>query len=272
METRGSSTPPSTPSSTPSWPPVWGQRAPDAAPLVIGHRGASARAPENSVEAFLRARADGADGVELDVLRCATGEVVVFHDDDLRRLGDRPERIDALPLAELRRIELRGGARIPTLEEAFEACGLELLVNVELKAAFLGARRIGALVDGVAEILARTGTAPRVLVSSFNPRAVRLWMRRSTAVPAALLFERAEVTPLRRAWAAKWLRPAALNPELVLCTPARVARWRALGYSVNPWTVDGETAVRACREMRVDGIITNDPAATRAWLTSPPEP
>jgi glycerophosphoryl diester phosphodiesterase len=246
----------------------WGQRPPGAPPLVIGHRGASARAPENSVEAFERARADGAEGVELDVLRCATGEVVVFHDDDLRRLAGRPERIDALPLTELRRIELRSGVRIPTLEEAFEACGPELLVNVELKAAFLGARRLRALVDGVAEILARTGAAPRVLVSSFNPRAVRLWMRRLQAVPSALLFERAEVTPLRRAWAAKWLKPAALNPELALCTPARVARWRALGYAVNVWTVDGEAAVRACREMGVDGIITNDPAATRAALAT----
>jgi glycerophosphoryl diester phosphodiesterase len=244
---------------------VWGVQPAGAGPLVIGHRGASARAPENSVEAFARARADGADGVELDVLRCASGEVVVFHDDDLARLGDRPERIDALPLAELRRIELRGGARIPTLEEAFEACGPDLLVNVELKAAFLSSGRLGALVEGVAAVLARTGST-RVLLSSFNPRAVRLAMRRLPAVPAALLFERAEVTPLRRAWAAKWLRPAALNPELVLCTPARVARWRALGYAVNVWTVDGPAAVRACADMSVDGIITNDPGATRALL------
>ncbi|HVU49293.1 MAG TPA: glycerophosphodiester phosphodiesterase [Polyangia bacterium] len=247
---------------------AWGLRPAGAGPLVVGHRGASARAPENSVEAFARARADGADGVELDVLQCASGEVVVFHDDDLARLGGRPERIDALPLAELRRVELRGGARIPTLEEAFEACGPDLLVNVELTAALLGGRRIAALVDGVAQVLARAGAAPRVLVSSFNPRAVRLSMRRLPAVPAALLFERAEVTPLRRAWAAKWLRPAALNPELVLCTPARVARWRALGYAVNVWTVDGAAAVRACRDMRVDGVITNDPGATRALLAS----
>ncbi len=246
----------------------WGLRPAGVGPLVIGHRGASARAAENSVEAFARARADGADGVELDVLRCASGEVVVFHDDDLARLAGRPERVDALSLAALRAVALRGGARIPTLEEAFAACGPELLVNVELKAASLGTRRIAALVDGVADVLARTGVAPRVLVSSFNPRAVRLWMRRLPAVPAALLFERAEITPLRRAWAAAWLHPAALNPELVLCTAARVARWRALGYAVNTWTVDGAASVRACRDLGVDGIITNDPAATREALAT----
>ena len=245
---------------------MWGVRAAGARPLVVGHRGASARAPENSVEAFARARADGADGVELDVLRCGTGEVVVFHDDDLSRLGGRPDRIDAQSLADLRRVRLAGGAHIPTLDEAFEACGPELLVNVELKAGRAGRAQLQSLVEGVVEVLARTGTSSRVLVSSFSPRAVRLWMRRAPAVPAALLFERAEILPLRRAWAAAWLRPAALNPELVLCTPARVARWHAFGYAVNVWTVDDEAAVRACRDMRVDGIITNDPARTRAIL------
>jgi glycerophosphoryl diester phosphodiesterase len=246
--------------------PRWGRRPAGRGPLVIGHRGASAHAPENSVEAFVRARADGADGVELDVLCCATGEVVVFHDDDLVRLGGRPERIEALPFSELRKVRLARGALIPTLEEAFEACGPELLVNVELKAPRVGGGRLRALVDGVSAILSRTGAGPRVLVSSFSPRAVRLWMRCSTGVPAALLFERDELLPLRRAWPAAWLHPAALNPEHVLCTPARVARWQRLGYAVNVWTVDGGATVRACRDMGVDGIITNDPAATRASL------
>jgi glycerophosphoryl diester phosphodiesterase len=247
---------------------MWGRRPAGAGPLVIGHRGASARAPENSVEAFARARADGADGVELDVLRCASGEVVVFHDDDLKRLGGRPERIDALSLAELREVRLKGEARIPTLEEAFEACGPDLLVNVELKALRGDAAELAALADGVARVLDRTGTGPRVLVSSFSPVAVRAWMRRQREVPAALLFERDTPLPLRQAWAAAWLRPSALNPELVLCTERKVARWHARGYAVNVWTVDGEGPVRACRAMGVDGIITNDPARTRELLAS----
>src|SRR5438874_1738897 len=70
--------------------PVWAR---STTPLVIGHRGASSREPENSVAAFRRAAVDGADGVELDVLCCGTGEVVVFHDDDLLRLGGRPDRV-----------------------------------------------------------------------------------------------------------------------------------------------------------------------------------
>jgi len=232
----------------------------------VGHRGASALAHENTVEAFSRARADGADGVELDVLACATGEVVVFHDDDLARLANRPERVGDLSLAALREIPLTIGGRIPTLEEALEACGPTLLVNVEIKAGGVPTAALAVLVDRVAAVVERAGAGARVLVSSFSPLVVRLWKRRAAAVPAGLLFEREAPLPLRRGWAAAWLHPFALHPEAVLCRPARLARWHARGYVVNTWTVDDPARLRALRDMGVDGIITNDPARARAAL------
>ena len=237
-------------------------------PLIIGHRGASAIESENSVGAFARARADGADGVELDVMICGTGEVVVFHDDDLTRLGRRPERIADTSFAVLRGVTLMSGAKIPTLEEVFEACGPELLVNVELKVPSRGPVVLAPLVDRVAAIVERAGAAGRVLVSSFHPWAVRLWMRRLPVVPAGLQFEREAPLPLRRAWAAPVLRPFALHPEMVLCTPERVTAWHRRGYMVNVWTVDDAASLAACRRMGVDAVITNDPARSRALLAS----
>ena len=221
---------------------------------------------ENTVAAFARARADRADGVELDVLQCATGEVVVFHDDDLARLAHRPERIGAMTWTALRQVELPRGTRIPTLEQAVEACGPDLLINVELKAEGFALSAFKELVDGTAAIVERMRIGARVLVSSFNPLAVRLWMRRAPAVPAGLLFEAGSPRPLRHAWAAPWLRPAALHPDVLLCRPDDVARWRRRGYMVNTWTVDDAAALTACRDMRVDGVITNNPARARAVL------
>ncbi len=247
---------------------MWQPRRPGEAPLVLGHRGASALETENTTAAFARARADGADGVELDVLLCATGEVMVFHDDDLARLGGRPERIAALPYRTLREVQLPRGTFIPTLEEALEACGPDLLVNVELKANQLDFGPVAALVEAVAGVVERTGSGGRVLVSSFNPWAVRRWRRRAPGVRAALLFERDSLLPLRRAWLAPWLRPFALHPELVLCSAGRVAAWHRRGYMVNVWTVDAPAALGDCRRMGVDGVITNDPARARAALAS----
>jgi glycerophosphoryl diester phosphodiesterase len=167
----------------------------------------------------------------------------------------------------LREVALPGGTRIPTLDEVFEACGPDLLVNVELKVPARAFTPVAALVDRVATIIERAGAGARVLVSSFHPSAVRAWMRRLPAVPAGLLFEHQSARPLRGAWAAAVLRPFALHPEIVLCSTARVAAWHRRGYMVNTWTVDDPPAIAACRDMRVDGIITNDPARTRRVLT-----
>jgi glycerophosphoryl diester phosphodiesterase len=220
------------------------------------------------VAAFRQALTDGADGVELDVMLCASGEPVVFHDDDLRRLGGRPERIAAVPYRVLRDVRLSGGGTIPTLDEVFEACGPDLLVNVELKVNEVDPRGTAALVDAVASVIRRLGVQRRVLVSSFNPWAVWVWRRHAPEVPAGLLFERASLLPLRRAWLARVIRPRALHPEWVLCTPDRVAGWRRRGYMVSVWTVDDPVALAACRRMGVDAVITNDPARSRRALAA----
>src|SRR5512138_3482216 len=114
-------------------------RAPRAPgrPLVLGHRGASADAPENTLAAFRLAMAQGADGVELDVWRCATGEVVVTHDEDTRRVAGASLRVPDAPLAALRALDVGafagprfGGERMPLLSEVLEALP-GAVVNVE---------------------------------------------------------------------------------------------------------------------------------------------
>src|SRR5512146_3337233 len=97
-------------------------------PLVLGHRGASAEAPENTLAAFRLAMAQGADGVELDVWRCATGEVVVIHDEETRRVAGVSLRVPDSPLAALRALDVGAwkgeafrGERIPLLAEVLEA-------------------------------------------------------------------------------------------------------------------------------------------------------
>lgn len=241
----------------------WGRQP--ARPLVIAHRGASADAIENTLAAFRRARADGADGVELDVMRCATGEVIVFHDDDLVRLGGRAAATRALALAELRAIDLGGGERIPLLDEVLEELG-PLVVNVELKSR----RRFAddGLAAAVADILARHDTGARALVSSFDPWLLARFARRAPAIATALLFAHDQSLPLRRAWAAPLLRPRALHPEALLVDAGRVRRWHARGYAVNVWTVDAAAELRRLAALGVDGIITNRPTFARAVISS----
>jgi len=250
-------------------PPVrWGRCA---SPLVVAHRGASAERVENTVEAFARARELGADGVELDVMRCGSGEVVVFHDDDLRRLAGRPDPVRATSLAALREVELGGGARIPTLDEALEALG-SLLVNIELKAPerrglqYLRALSDDGLAAEVALAVERHALGGRALVSSFDPILLARFRAAAPRVATGLLFHAESSLPLRRAWAAPLLAPAALHPDARMVEARALAAWHRSGRAVNVWTVDDPREIAFLAAIGVDGIITNRPAEARAAL------
>lgn len=240
----------------------WGRRT--ERPLVIAHRGASADAVENTLAAFRRARSDGADGVELDVMRCATGEVVVFHDDDLERLGKRAGLVRATPWAELRQVDV-GGERIPLLDDVLEELG-PLLVNIELKSQARVAD--DGLAAAVAAIIARHATGARALVSSFDPWLLARFRRAAPRIATALLFAHDQSLPLRRAWSAPLLRPKALHPEAVLVDARALAAWHARGYAVNVWTVDAAAELRLLAALGVDGVITNRPKFARSVIQS----
>ncbi len=227
------------------------------------HRGASAEALENTLAAFRVARARGADGVELDAWRCRSGEVVVFHDDDLVRLAGRPERVVDLSLGSLRQVVLHGGERIPTLAEVMAATA-PLTVNVELKTS----RALSGLgvARAVAAELRRRGETGRAVVSSFNPFALAAFRAACPEVPVGLLVHAKQRRPLREGWAARPLRCAAIHPEAVMVSPARVAAWRIAGVRIHTWTVDEEDEIHRLAGLGVDAIITNDPARARAAL------
>lgn len=236
-------------------------------PLVLGHRGASAEAPENTLAAFRRAMALGADGVELDVWRCATGEIVVIHDEDtLRTCGERLAAPDA-PLSALRALDAGAwkgapfrGERIPLLSEVLEALP-GAVINVELKART--GRPDPGLAQGVARALAEAGAEARAIVSSFDFRLVAAFREASPRVATGLLFEPCWHWPLRVALARWWLRPSAVHPDKALCTAERLARWQAAGLAVNVWTVDAATEVERLARAGATSLIANAPGAAR---------
>jgi glycerophosphoryl diester phosphodiesterase len=246
--------------------PVPAPRVPGR-PLVLGHRGASEVAPENTLAAFRLAMSQGADGVELDAWCCATGEVVVIHDDTAERTCGAPLSVPESPLAALRALDAgawRGeafrGERIPLLEEALAALP-GAVVNVELKAR--PGRPDRALAAAVARVVERAGAGGRVLVSSFDFRLVQAFRREAPGVATGLLFEDRWHWRLRVPLAAAALRPSALHPELRLCTPSRLARWAAAGTAVAAWTVDQPAEVERLARGGAAALISNRPALAR---------
>lgn len=256
-------------------------------PVVLAHRGASAERPENTAAAFELALEQGADGVELDVQRCASGELVVVHDEELSRLAGQPVQVSKTPWAVLRGLDVGSwfharyaGARLLTLAEALECLGRGALVNVELKGSGRGDPLLPARAAGV---LDAAGEPERFLVSSFNPfllagfQAVARRLPLARRPPAALLFEPGHLLSWAPVEVARRLQLSALNPARQLCRARRMGRWLQAGYDVIPWTVDDPAAALTLWEAGAAAVITNRPrelvgAVVGARTTGPARP
>lgn len=231
-------------------------------PQVIGHRGASAHAAENTLAAFRLAVAQGADGVEIDVRRSADGALVLHHDANLSdgRLVGATLRSDLPP-------------SVPTLGEVLAAG--PWFVNIELKndPEEPGYDADGRLVrDVVAEVEAH-GAGGRVLLSSFDWETVcRVRAVAPELAVGWLVWTGTEGAPA--AWVAR-ARDAgmqAINPQDALVDAELVAAAHGAGLAVNVWTVDDPHRLRALACLGVDAVITNDPAVALAALRPIPRP
>lgn len=236
--------------------------------LILAHRGASQAAPENTLSAFREAVAQQADGVELDVQRCATGEVVVCHDERLDRLAGVDWAIRESSLLKLRRADVGtrlgfGPERIPLLEEVFALLPPHLLVNVELKCESLDD---GGLTRATVDLIHRLGLEERVLVSSFNPLCLVRLAELAPKLRRGYLIDPDRSFTLHARVLAPLVSSHSVHPYYRACTPAHVRTWKAGGYALAAWTVDGAEEARRLRELGVDYLITNRPGQLRAAL------
>jgi glycerophosphoryl diester phosphodiesterase len=232
-------------------------------PVILAHRGASAVRPENTAGAFTEALAEGADGVELDVMRCGSGEVVVVHDEELGRLAGRPIKVRETLWSQLKDLDVGSwfgaayaSSRLLTLVQALEVLGDTALCNVELKGGGFGDAK---LAPAVARTLGSSSNPERFVVSSFNPFHLFRFREAAPRLATGLLFSPGQSWPLRTASSAPLLRVSALHPEQRLCTVARLARWRAQGYDVVTWTIDQPAAAVALHGAGVRAVVSNRP-------------
>jgi len=233
-------------------------------PLVLGHRGASRRARENTLEAFLLARELGADGVELDVRRSADGVLVVHHDPALDGLGVLAER----PFDELR----RAAPWIPTLAESLDVLD-GVLVNVEVKCLphEPDADPAHEVARAVVEEIHRRDLASHVIVSSFWLETVDAVRGLDREIATAWLTggqAPAAAAPVAAAHGHGWLNP---DTDSVLADAPDAALRAAhdAGVRVGVWTVDDPEEVRRLADAGVDAVITNVPDVAIAAITAP---
>ena len=228
-------------------------------PLRIGHRGAAAYAPHNTLASFRKAAQLGADMVELDVQRTADGQVVVTHDLNLKIPGGGVLPVHDTRLADLQAVDLGGGERVPTFSEALAVLSqLNLGILIELKD--------GHAAPLVIEALRERGYNEHCVVSSFRPD----WLADfKAAVPQIEMSIQAgskaidgpHVVQLAWACGASFVCPGwESDPHpTALLTPHWLGAVRAAGLRVISWHEERPAEIAALKRLGVDAICSDRP-------------
>ena len=253
----------------------------DGRPLRIGHRGAPALAPENTIRSFRAAIEAGVDLIEFDVLALHGGELVVAHSDDLHEVSHGAARGTVIDrsLASIR----ESCPELPTLDDALEFFvdeASDVGLHLDLKA--LGRE------DAVAAALDRYGLSERSLVSSFYLRSVRRIVRLSPRVRPGVTFPRSVLgitesgrsAPIARTGleALRRVMPVLVAPLLSISSASALVLHHALvgeravrsarrrGVPVVAWTVDRPEDLARVDGAGVDAVVTNDPRVFASTL------
>ncbi|MCD7101138.1 glycerophosphodiester phosphodiesterase [Pseudoclavibacter sp. 13-3] len=257
----------------------WGEN--QAAPTIIGHRGASSEAPENTIAAFdaavdAAARESGPEApawIELDLQHTADGEVVVIHDDELDRTTSGQGAVSAHTLVEVRTLDAGswrdaafGDQRIPTLTELVEWTAANPTAHVLVE--YKGAWSPQQITPTVARFEA-AGVGERLVLQSFDPSTVRaLQLRAGDYARGLLIDETAHYLDIE---IAELLGVSAVNPHWrrALADPNLVrAVHERLGAQMAVWTPDEPADWDALAAAGVDAIITNRPRQAHRHLGS----
>jgi glycerophosphoryl diester phosphodiesterase len=236
-------------------------------PKVIAHRGGRKWGPENTLAVFSKCVEAGFDGIELDVHRAKTGELVVLHFDDLTKTTSGKGLVKNISLARLKK--LSAGAwfspefaheRVPTLKEVLDLVAGRLVINVEVKNA---PDAYPGIEDDLIELLDAYGYGDKIIVSSFDHDFLKRFVAKTNAYKTGLLINGLLLD--LPAYAAE-VGTAAWHPQFVNLRADQVKLAKRAGIEVNVWTLNEVSEWDSAVRMGVDGIVTDDPEGLGAYL------
>jgi len=220
---------------------------------IIGHRGARALEPENTLRAVERGLAC-AGWVEVDVRLSREGVPVVMHDATLDRTTDGTGPVRDALVVELRRLDAGQGERIPLLSEVLDRVGHHGGLVVEAKEE--------NAVPAICSLLGAYGTGDVMLVS-FVPAALTAARALLPGLATGLIISRTEVNPVEMATRAG---AGTLLPRKDLLSEELVQAAQRVRVRVIPWTLNTGDDIRRAMELDVDGFATDDPCSAREWV------
>ena len=223
-------------------------------PKVIGHRGAKGYYAENTLGSIKKAMDLGVDGIEIDVFKCGSGELVVFHDQMVDSLTDGKGMIELLSLDSIKKLTVLGNEKIPTLDEVLNLIDGRVMLNIELKGSntsFLTHQLLKSYFQS------SSWKPEKVFISSFNWNELKAFHQLNKEIKIAILIEKTD--PSNAIKIANELNAFAINSQYTFLNKENISKIKSENLMVYAWTVNEYKDIRRMKRLGVDGIISDFP-------------
>ncbi|MBH0034006.1 glycerophosphodiester phosphodiesterase [Pseudoalteromonas sp. NZS71_1] len=228
---------------------------------VFAHRGASGDFPENTKSAILEALKVGVDGIEIDI-QSSIDDYMLIHDSWLDRTTSGKGRVSNFTAHELSKLDAGNGEKIPTLQQLFDWNNNKSLLNIELKHTFELERFVSQLEQNIE---ANKISKANILVSSFDHHQLQ-WLK--SKLPWLKIGALTSSIPINYAKFASDLNAYSVHADKTFINKAFADDAKKRGLKIYAYTVDREQDIALMLEYGIDGIFTNYPARTKAYLLS----
>lgn len=223
--------------------------------LKIGHRGACGYVAENTIESIEKAIELGVDGIEIDIFKCKSGELVLFHDQTLSNLVGRPEKIEKLTLEELSECLINNKYSIPTLKKVLEKFKTPLFVNIELKGVDTAVSTSNMLNKFISK---EKWQESSFIISSFQWKELEKLREVNKTIPIGVLIDRKKTINDAIEFA-NVINAQAIHPYFTLLNKKNVKKIKNNNFKIFTWTVNNKKDIEYIRMLNIDGIISSYP-------------
>lgn len=238
---------------------------------LIGHRGARAEAPENTLAGFRHLRSLGVRAVEFDIRVSADDQLVVIHDSALDRTTNGIGDVASQPAAALAQLDAchrafphwQGSEGIPTLTQVLQE--LDDFHHIELEVKVTDPNAEAKVLAQLPALWQTFHLAGRARVTSFNPRMLFAIQQAHPDIPRGFLFEADFMGDAMQI--AQALGCDAIGPHEQRCDEALIAAAHERGWWVSTWTVNSPERALNLQRIGLDGLITDCPSQAQKWLT-----
>ena len=223
--------------------------------LNIGHRGAKGHIAENTLESINMAIELGADGIEIDIFKCQSGELVLFHDKNLKKLTGKSGEIEKQTLKDLEDFLVEGKYKIPTLTSVLDSIKTPLFVNIELK----GSNTSQMTSTIIMKYLKKANWEMEdFIVSSFDWKELEVFRSINDNIPVGVLVDKS-IDINDAIEFGKKINAQAIHPNYTLLDRNSVKKIKDNGFKIYTWTVNKNEDIVLMKKLKVDGIITDFP-------------